>query len=193
MKRNFLLIAIVAFAATGLGLYVANHHLHPESSPSRPEQGLFGLVLPDMNNKNQALSQWKGKTLVVNFWATWCVPCVQEMPELSALQSGHQLGNAQLIGIGIDSAKNIAQFADKYKISYPLYVAGMGGSSLLRQMGDAAGGLPFTVLVGTDGQIKKTYLSRLDMNEIQRDVAALESTGRVDPAHPVTKTATGEE
>ena len=119
------------------------------------------------------LARFKGKPLLVNFWATWCHPCVQEMPELSTLQSKGKINNFQIIGIGIDSAANIQEFASKYKISYPLYIGGTGGSELLRKMGDAAGGLPFSVLIGPDGQVKKTYLGSLKIEQVKRDVAAI--------------------
>jgi thiol-disulfide isomerase/thioredoxin len=110
---------------------------------------------------------------VVNFWAPWCAPCVQEMPELSQLAAESAGKNIGVIGIGIDSPTNIAQFAAKFKISYPLYVAGMSGTDLSRQFGNTAGGLPYTVLIGTDGQVRKTYLGRLRFAELKADLAAL--------------------
>ncbi len=79
----------------------------------------------------------------------------QEMPELTALQKELQPKNVQILGIGIDNPANISAFADKYKIGYPLYVAGMDGTELSRQLGNQAGGLPFTVLIGADGQREK--------------------------------------
>jgi peroxiredoxin len=95
------------------------------------------------------------------------------MPELSALQ-GEQAGKPlQIIGIGIDSPTNIAEFAEKHKIAYPVYVGGMSGTDLSRQLGNAHGGLPFTVLIGADGQVKKTYLGRLKFDELRADLASM--------------------
>ncbi len=156
-----------------IGAYFGNQNRQTDVQPVPATSPLFAASLPDLSNQSQALSQWKGKILLVNFWATWCTPCVQEMPELSALQSGDHVKNMQIIGIGIDSADNMLDFSSKYKISYPLYVAGMGGSTLLRELGDQAGGLPFSILIAPDGQIKKTYLGRLKMDEVQRDIATL--------------------
>jgi thiol-disulfide isomerase/thioredoxin len=127
----------------------------------------------DAGGAPQALSKWKGKALVVNFWAPWCAPCVQEMPELDQLAAASVAKNINVIGIGIDSPSNIAQFATKFKISYPLYVAGMSGTDLARQFGNSAGGLPYTVLIGADGQVRKTYLGRLKFDELKADLAAL--------------------
>jgi thiol-disulfide isomerase/thioredoxin len=118
----------------------------------------------------QDLRQWKGKVLVVNFWATWCSPCVKEMPELSSLQKEVETKNIRIIGIGIDSASNIAEFAAKHNITYPLYVADNQGIELARDFGNQTGGLPFTVLISPNTQIKKTYLGRLNINELKRDL-----------------------
>ena len=127
----------------------------------------------DAAGQPQALAQWKGKLLVVNFWATWCAPCVEEMPELSVLQHEIASSKIQIIGIGIDSPSNIAKFSRNHKITYPLYTGDMDASELSRQLGNHAGGLPFTVLIGRDGQIKKTYLGRLKMGQLRQDLAAL--------------------
>ena len=142
-------------------------------APHGPVGALYAQSMNDAAGKPQALSQWKGKALVVNFWAPWCAPCVQEMPELAELAKELAGKNISVIGIGIDSPTNIAQFADKFKISYPLYVAGMSGTDLSRQFGNSAGGLPYTVLIGADGQVKKTYLGRLKFDELSADLATL--------------------
>lgn len=95
------------------------------------------------------------------------------MPELSALQGEIQSKQIQILGIGIDSPSNIAEFANKYKISYPLYNGGLEASELSRQLGNQAGGLPFTIVIGRDGQVKKTFLGRLHMDELRKEIARL--------------------
>ena len=92
---------------------------------------------------------------------------------VAALQGELTGKSIQIIGIGIDSPSNITEFSKKYKIGYPLYVAGLTGTELARQFGNQAGGLPFTVLIGSDGSIKKTYTGRLDMATLRRDLANL--------------------
>jgi len=173
MKRQFLPFSIIAILFMAIGAYFGNQHVHAETPQAPAVQDFLASSLPDLKNQTQPLMQWKGKVLLVNFWATWCLPCVQEMPELSALQSEHKIANMQIIGIGIDSVANIQEFSAKYKISYPLYVAGATGTDLLRRFGDQAGGLPFSVLITPNGQIKKTYLGKLKMDEVRRDMAAL--------------------
>ncbi|HEU5437045.1 MAG TPA: TlpA disulfide reductase family protein [Telluria sp.] len=142
-------------------------------APHTAVANLFAQSLPDAAGKQQAMAQWKGKALLVNFWAPWCAPCVREMPELASLAGELRAKNVNVIGIGIDSPTNIAQFADKFKISYPLYVAGMSGTDLAREFGNKAGGLPYTVLIGADGQVRKTYLGELKFDQLRADLAAL--------------------
>lgn len=170
-KRNLLLYAAIAISFAAIGVYFGVNKQRVDRPDALAAAKLFTLSLPDANGKPHDLSQWKGKKLVVNFWATWCTPCVEEMPELSALQIESGPKNTQIIGIGIDSNANIAEFSSKYKISYPLYVSGTGGTELSRQFGNMSGGLPFTVLIGPDGQVKKTYLGRLKLEELRRDIA----------------------
>jgi len=172
-RQNIILYAAIAILFGSIGIYFGVTRWSTESPVPMSASRLFTLSLPDAKGKSHDLAQWRGKILVVNFWATWCGPCVQEMPELSTLQTESGLKNMQIVGIGIDSAANIAEFSSKYRISYPLYVAGMDGSELTRQFGDLSGSLPFTVLIGPDGEVRKTYLGRLKFDELRRDMATL--------------------
>ena len=95
------------------------------------------------------------------------------MPELSALAAKDGGKHFNVIGIGIDSPTNLAEFAKKTKIAYPLYVGGMSGTDLSRELGNTNGGLPFTVLIGADGQVRKTYLGRLKFDQLRADLAKL--------------------
>lgn len=171
MRRNILIYTTVALLFAGIGTYFGIQRLEPDAPKNSAATAFFKQSLPDGQGQAQAMSQWKGKNLVVNFWATWCAPCVQEMPELSALQNELASKNTQILGIGIDSPSAIRDFSSKFKIAYPLYVAGISGTELSRQFGNQAGGLPFTVLIGADGQVKKTYLGRLQIDQLRRDVS----------------------
>jgi thiol-disulfide isomerase/thioredoxin len=172
MMRNILLYGSIAILFTVTGAYFNIHRLKSETPQTNATINLFTQSFPDAHGKIHNISQWKGKLLVVNFWATWCAPCVQEMPELSALQAEKFSKNVQIIGIGIDSSANISEFELKYKIAYPLYVAGVSGTDLLHRFGNQTGGLPFTVLIGRDGRFKKAYLGRLKMDELRQDLAS---------------------
>ena len=170
MKRNTLLFVLIAILFASIGAYFGLKKFTPTKPASAAVASLMASSLPDSNNQTHNFSEWRGKTLLVNFWATWCPPCVAEMAELVELQAEMEDKNLQIIGIGIDSPSNIQEFAAKYKITYPLLMAGMNGTELARQFGNAGGGLPFTVLISADGEIKKTYLGRLDMSIVREDL-----------------------
>lgn len=174
MKKNWVVFAAVAVFCIALGVYIGHKQTSPTQADNAAVSALLAQDMPDAQGKTQPLSQWKNRSLVVNFWATWCAPCVEEMPELSELQTELDGGKkVQIIGIGIDSPSNIAEFVSKYKITYPIYVGGMSGTELSRQLGNQAGGLPFTVLIDESGKVRKSYLGRLKMDELRRDIASL--------------------
>jgi thiol-disulfide isomerase/thioredoxin len=132
---------------------------------------LFEQSMPRADGSQQPLAAWRGKVLVVNFWATWCPPCVDEMPDLDRLQA--QIGTrAQIIGIGIDSPKNISEFIQKVPVSYPLLVAGVTGTELSRQLGNVTGGLPFTVLIDANGRVLERISGRIKPDALAASVKA---------------------
>ena len=174
MKKTWGIFAAVAVICIGLGVFIGHKQTSPQQADNAAVASLLSQSMPDAHGKPQELSQWKSRPLVVNFWATWCAPCVEEMPELSELQTELDAGKkVQIIGIGIDSPSNIAEFIGKYKIAYPIYVGGLSGTELSRQLGNQAGGLPFTVLIDGDGKVRKSYLGRLKMEELRKDIASL--------------------
>lgn len=181
MNKKFLAYGLVAVLFAAAGAWYGSHTKQaPAPLTTTAPPGVTGPVaamlaqsLPNEQGVQQALSTWQGKNLLVNFWAPWCAPCVEEMPELSELQASDAGKKFQVIGIGIDSPSNIAEFAKKVKVSYPLYVAGLSGTELSRQFGNTQGGLPFTVLIGADGQVRKTYLGRLKFEQLKADLASL--------------------
>jgi thiol-disulfide isomerase/thioredoxin len=176
-KERLIGYGIVAVAFTVLGATAGVRQDANASAPAAaaatPVAALYAQSLNDLDGKPQALARWKGKPLLVNFWASWCAPCVAEMPELSALAAKDGGKRFNVIGIGIDSPSNLVQFSKKVKIGYPLYVGGMGGTDLSRALGNINGGLPFTVLIGADGQVRKTYVGKLKFDQLRADLAKL--------------------
>ena len=171
LARN-VLIAAVALAAAGAGYLVSHLQQVLPSNPSGARE-LLALTLPDSGGAAQSMSQWQGKILVVNFWATWCPPCREEMPGFSRLQKSFAGKGVQFVGIGIDSEDKIRQFSHELPVSYPLLVGGTGLMGLTAQLGDQEGGLPFTVIVGRDGKLLQTQLGLWQEPELEKVLVGL--------------------
>lgn len=134
----------------------------------------FSRNMLNTNRQTFKLESFKGKTLLVNFWATWCSACIKEMPELSALQNELSAQTIQIIGIAIDNQDKIIEFAKKYDIHYPIYMTDISEQGLLSELGNQSGVLPYTLLIDRKGVIKKTYLGRLNMDDIRKDLLVLD-------------------
>jgi len=113
--------------------------------------GLMGARLPDVDGRTQAFQQWRGKVLVVNFWATWCVPCREEIPAFIKVQNRWGGQGLQIVGVAIDENDKVRPYAAQLKINYPILVGGLDGIDLARQAGNRLGGLPFTVIFDRRG------------------------------------------
>lgn len=119
----------------------------PASAP------LFAATLADLDDKPVALARYKGKPLVVNFWARWCGPCRAEIPELIKFRNQHK-GKLEVLGIGIeDKAEPAKDFAKAYDMDYPVFVAKEQGIPLMKALGNTKGGLPYTLFIDRNGQV----------------------------------------
>jgi peroxiredoxin len=172
-RRGWVLGGAVAAAAVAAGAGLSWWRLRPDSAATQASALFFGQTLPDAAGQPVPLQRFAGQPLIVNFWATWCPPCVEEMPELSELHHELQPRGLRMVGIGIDSPEKIAEFAAKRPVSYPLLVAGMGGTELGRQFGNSVGALPFTVLIAPSGAVAQRILGRVDIVRLRSMALAL--------------------
>jgi peroxiredoxin len=127
---------------------------------------LKGISFKDVKGTEVSLGQYSGKLVVLNFWASWCPPCVEEMPELETIYPDLQKINIEMVGIGIDSPSNIREFLQNRSFSYPLLIAGAGGSELATRLGNSGSALPFTVILDAKGEIIFKKLGRITGEEI---------------------------
>ena len=128
----------------------------------------YQQTLPDSNGQVFRFEQLRGRQVVVNFWATWCAPCIEEMPELSALATEMQASGTRFVGVGVDNQDAIARFARRIPVSYPLVVANATGAFLAAKFGNAAGGLPYTVVIGASSKVKTQILGRVAIESLRR-------------------------
>jgi thiol-disulfide isomerase/thioredoxin len=142
-RRRALIAAAVAAGAAAAGGGVAWYR----RSDERETQALRRARFQDLQGNARALEEWSGKLLLVNFWATWCAPCLEEIPMLAELRRLHRQKGFEVVGIAIDQAAKVGEMAAKLTIDYPLLLADAQGLQLLRELGNASGGLPYTVLL----------------------------------------------
>jgi thiol-disulfide isomerase/thioredoxin len=167
--RNVVLALVVAASAAGAGL-VAYRSMVGDDLSTNAAIELGRLRLPDPQGKDQNFEQWRNKVLIVNFWATWCEPCREEVPDLLKIQAKYAAKNVQIVGIAVDSAVKVRQFADEYRIVYPLLVGGMEVMDLARRLGNGAGGLPYTIVLDASGRVVATRLGRISEAQLEAAV-----------------------
>lgn len=143
------------------------------TAPSGSASSLLALTLPDLASTPQPLSQWKGKILVANYWATWCPPCREEMPAFSRLHERYADKGVQFVGISIDSADKIREFQKESPVSYPLLVAGIEVMQTSVDAGNSAQALPFTVILDRAGMLHSVKLGRFSEAGLEQRLQGL--------------------
>lgn len=160
------LVLLLAAAAYRLGVPGKNVEATAASA-------IFDLVLADLKGQTLSLGQWRGKVLVVNYWATWCHPCREEMPGFSRLQDKYRDKGVQFVGISIDTADKIIEFQKTTPVSYPLLIGDIGVMENSAKLGNARQALPFTAVLDRQGQLFSTKLGRLTEPELEPQLLEL--------------------
>jgi thiol-disulfide isomerase/thioredoxin len=151
-----------ALAGAGLGLW-----------KWRTEQGRrdAAAVLWPMNfdtpaGTTLAMQSLRGKPLVLNFWATWCPPCVEELPLLDGFYRQNASKSWQVVGLAIDQPSAVRKFLERTPVSFPIALAGLGGTELGHALGNLGGGLPFTVVLGASGDVLQRKMGRVNAADL---------------------------
>lgn len=163
-----LLVAVLGFAIRYffLGPYT-------QEGKGLSSQAFYSASFADEKNMQQPMQTYQGKILVVNFWATWCPPCREEMPELSALQQQYASQNVQVLGLAIDDVETMQTFQKENPVDYPLFSAEMQGMDIADGLGNHKGGLPYTVIIDANGQVIETYLGRVSKPLLEKTLSKL--------------------
>ena len=158
MNRRHFVLGATGLAAGLAGIAVAWRSQRRERVP----EALWTLELPRVGGGTLAFASLQGKPLLVNFWATWCVPCVVEMPLLQRFHASNLRSGWQVVGIAVDQEPAVAKFIAERGIHYPIVMAGMIGMEVAGTLGNAAGGLPFSIATASDGHVLGRRLGAVD-------------------------------
>ena len=189
MKKNVIVFTLIAVLAAAGGFVVAmllspaGNETAPagmvadSQSPPRPAD-LLGQRRPDFVLSNTvggrvSASDFDGQALLLNFWASWCKPCVEEMPMLSRLQQDHESSQLQVLGIALDDPERAKEFASRLDLAYPVLVGQTDVVLTGRRYGNHTGMLPFSVLVDKSGTIRWTHLGSLNRNDLELEIERL--------------------
>ena len=137
------------------------------------ESKVFAIEADDLTGQSISLESYQGKALVLNFWATWCPPCVNEMPELEALSQAHP--DVQFVGLAIDTQRNVKRFLEKVPVNYAIYVTGHRGVQIMKTLGNKAGGIPFTLVLNADGSVAQQVLGQIDSAQLDQILTKLKN------------------
>lgn len=134
---------------------------------------LFAATLTDLDGKPQAIAQWRGKPLIVNFWARWCGPCRDEIPELAAIAQNHRAKGLTVLGIGLeDNPSSVRDFAKAYEMDYPVLLAKAQAIDLMKALGNERAALPFTVALDRRGAVVMRKLGKASRTELEAAATA---------------------
>ena len=167
-KRSLLTATGIGFALAGLGISWWKDKSQQEMALSlEASTALWQAKLETPNSQWVSLSDFKGQKLVINFWATWCVPCVEEMPLLDAFFQQNSAKDWNVLGLAIDQPSLVKRFLTQRPVSYPILLAGLQGTELSRLLGDREGGLPFTIVLNESGQVVFRKMGKLRPEDIE--------------------------
>jgi thiol-disulfide isomerase/thioredoxin len=168
LRRRRLLTVGVGAAAAAAGGAFAWWRLRPAPPAEGAPDMFWSSSFDTPGGKQLSMASLRGRPLLLNFWATWCPPCVEELPLLDAFQQQQAARGWQVVGLAIDQPSAVRQFLARTPVRFPIGLAGLSGTELGKAFGNLTGGLPFTVVFGPDGNIRQRRMgkvSRFDLDQ----------------------------
>ena len=170
-RWTFTAVGLAAVAA-GTALWLANRPPAMTSAPAVAPAALLAASFADAEGRRQPLGRFQGKLLVLHFWATWCAPCLEEMPAFDRLQSRWAGRGVQFIGLSAEEPDKVAAFARQAGIRYPLWTGGDEVGELSRRLGNRLGVLPHTVLISPSGEVLETRVGPYTESDLEARLSA---------------------
>ena len=165
-RRRWLVRAVAGAAALG-GAALAWRTFQSKTTSPMAEFALWQQEFATPEGGSLSMSSLRGKPLLLNFWATWCPPCVAELPLLSSFYQEKRANGWQTIGLAVDQLDPVKRFLNQKPVTFPVAMAGMPGIELSRSLGNLSGGLPFTVVLGSDGLIAHRKMGKVTPSDLQ--------------------------
>lgn len=169
--RNFLLL-VAALAALVAGYYAARW-LRGPTLDATPGGAAVEFKLPDLDGRERAISEWRGRVVVLNFWATWCPPCREEIPLFIDLQKRHGPEGLQFLGVAIDQPQEVSRYAAEIGMNYPTLIGGDSALDLMQRYGNRGGSLPYSVIIDRDGSIVARKIGAFKRVELESLISPL--------------------
>lgn len=166
-RRTMLFGGVAAAAAAG-GLGWAAWREQQAATFAAQTGGVWDLRFPQPGGGELVMQSLRGRPLVLNFWATWCPPCVKEMPDLDRFQRQFAARGWQVVGVAIDSPTAVRQFLERTPVSYPIALAGLDGTAVSRRLGNDTGALPFTAVFNASGHVVLRKLGEASLQQMQQ-------------------------
>jgi thiol-disulfide isomerase/thioredoxin len=190
MNRRHLVLAGAGCAAAAAGVALQMRRETPAAVPAAagapsaasaalaapatpPEDALWQAKFTQPNGQVLAMSSWRGQPIVLNFWATWCPPCLKEMPEIDRFAKQFAAQGGRVLGLAVDNPSAVAAYLARTPVSYAIGLAGFEGTELSRQLGNSNGGLPFTVAIHRQGHVAHRRLGETNVAELTAWAATL--------------------
>lgn len=155
-------------AACALGAGVAWWRLAPREAQSPAVAAFWASRFEGPQGEPLVMEAFRGRPLLVNFWATWCPPCVEELPLLNAFQAEQGARGWQVLGLAVDQAAPVRQFLQKLPLNFPVGMAGLAGTELSRSLGNLGGGLPFSLVLDRSGAVQRQKVGKLDAADLEQ-------------------------
>ena len=200
MSREFLIIASALVALMAGALFYAaripvESSAPPATAPFTEQPAQLEVVthpaftLPDVSGTDRQFSEWAGKNRILNFWATWCAPCRREIPLLKAFQDEQGDNGFQVIGIAVDFAESVANYAEAAEFNYPVLVGEQDAMAVAESSGVEFVGLPFTMFVASDGELLSAYVGELHQSHLDEIVDVMTQLDRAEISKDEARTA----
>jgi thiol-disulfide isomerase/thioredoxin len=163
MKRRGLLLGGVAAASLAGGAFWAAQR---RDAGAEEAAALWSSTFEQPGGGTLSMAALRGRPLVVNFWATWCPPCVKEMPQLDRFHKQYSSRGWQVVGLAIDNAKAVEEFLRKTPVGFPIGLGGLHGTQLARALGNVHGALPFTAVFAANGRKMHAKMGETSFEEL---------------------------